>query len=428
MSAKRLFMLIVVATTAAIGTTLSSTANAAPASQFAVEGGASIQAATGSPMPASGTHAALWSNASVATTTVSGGGRVVVGGMGAGCDGRPKIRVTVDAVVAGTARLRSSTTYRKYVLGESLPQGAHQIRISMINDRATAACDRNAYLSYVYMETSGPPATPPPPPPPPPPPGQPGPSNTGVPDGTVLTQFYGNLTITQAGTVINGLDIHGFVTVKADNVTIKNSIIRGGDPGTVNMSLIAAYNGNVNLVIQDTTLLGAYPSPYLDGLKGKGFTATRLDISNVVDTAMVLGDNTTIQDSWLHGNTHFDPDPRTPDGFSHDDNIQIEGGRNVMVRNNTLEGAFNAAIMVTQNVARTREVTVSGNWIAGGWCSINLSEKGKGPIEAFAVQNNRFGASRNSPCGIIAPPTSPVTMTNNIYTDTGAQVTVTRGA
>lgn len=430
MGAKRFLMLIVVAATAAIGMTLSGTAEAAPASQFAVEGGATIQAATGTPMPPSGTHAALWSNASLATTTVSGGGQVVVGGMGRGCLGPPIIQVTVDGVVVGTATLRSATTYRRYVLGQSWPQGAHQVRIAMTNDRVTANCDRNSYLSYVYMETTGtpPPPQPPPPPPPPPPSGQPGPSNTGVPDGTVLTQSYGNLTITQAGTVINGWDIHGFVTVKADNVTIKNSIIRGGDPGTVNMSLIAAYNGNVNLVIQDSTLVGAYPSPYLDGLKGKNFTATRLDIYNVVDTVLILGDNATIQDSWLHANTHFDPDPRTPDGFSHDDNIQIEGGRNIVVRNNTLEGANNAAIMVTQNVARTSGVMVSANWIAGGWCSINLSEKGQGPIENFTVQNNQFGSSRNYPCGIIAPPTSPVTMTNNVYTGTGYQVTVTRGA
>ena len=236
------------------------------------------------------------------------------------------------------------------------------------------------------------------------------------------------MTITQDGTVIEGLDIHGFVDVRASNVTIRNSIVRGGDPGTVNMSLISAYGDHTNLVIQDTTLVGAYPSPYLDGLKGLNFTATRLDISNVVDTVLIFGDNATVQDSWLHGNTHFEVDPRTPDGFSHDDNIQIEGGRNIVVRGNTMEGAGNAAIMVTQNVARTREVTVSGNWISGGWCSINLSEKGKGPIEAFVVQNNEFGPSDKYECGVIAPPTSAVTMINNVYAQSGDVVTVTRGA
>jgi len=414
-------MVLTVSATAAFGMTLSTAANAAPASQFAVESGATIQSATGTPMPASGTHAALWANANVATTTVSGSGRIVVGGMGQRCNGAPYVEVTVDGVVRGSARLGSATTYRKYVIGTALPQGSHQVRIRMTNDRLTASCDRNAFMSYAYMEIASPA------PPPPPPSGQPNAANTGVPDGTVLTQFYGNMTITTAGTVVDGLDVHGFIDVRASNVTIKNSIVRGADPGAVNLALISAYGTHTNLQIMDTTLVGAVASNNLDGLKGKNFTATRLDISNVVDTVMILGDNSTVQNSWLHDNLHL-PDSRKADGWTHDDSIQIEGGRNILIQNNTLTGAYNAAIQVTQNVDRTREVMVNGNWIADGWCSINLSEKGKGPIELFTVQNNQFGGSRNYPCGIIAPVTSPVTMINNVYTASGAQVTVTLGA
>ncbi len=417
--------MIIVVATATIGASFISTASAATASQFTVESGASIQTASGTPMPASGTHAALWSNAGVAKTTISGSGRVVVGAMGQGCAGPPIIAVTVDGVAMGTATLWSSTTYRMYVLGQALPQGTHQVRISMTNDRLTAKCDRNSFLSYVYMEGA---STPPPPPPPPPPPsGQPIADNTGVPDGTVLTRYDGNMTITTPGTVIEAMDIYGFVDVRASNVTIKNSIIRGYNPGSVNLALISAYGTHVNLVIQDTTLIGAFASNNLDGLKGKNFTATRLDISNVVDAVMILGDNSTVQNSWLHGNLHL-PDSRQSDGFTHDDSIQMEGGQNILIRGNTLEGAYNAAMMITQNVARSRQITVSGNWISGGWCTINLSEKGKGPIEAMTVQDNLFGTSRNDPCGIIAPLTSPVSMINNIYTASGGQVSVTRGA
>ena len=422
MSIKRTLILLVVTATAAIGTSFISTASAATTSQFAVENGASIETASGTPMPASGTQAALWSNANVAATTVSGGGRVVVGAMGQGCVGPPIIAVTVDGVAIGTATLRSYTTYRRYVLDQSLPQGTHQVRISMTNDRLTAKCDRNSFLSYVYMETASTPL-----PPPPPPSGQPNANNTGVPDGTVLTRYDGNMTITTPGTVIEAMDIYGFVDVRASNVTIKNSIIRGYNPGSVNLALISAYGTHVNLVIQDTTLVGAFASNNLDGLKGLNFTATRLDISNVVDAVQILGDNATVQNSWLHDNLHL-PDTRQSDGFTHDDSIQMEGGQNILIQGNTLEGAYNAAMMITQNLARSREITVTGNWISGGWCTINLSEKGKGPIEAMTVQDNLFGTSRNYHCGIIAPTTSPVTMINNTFTDTGTQVTVTRGA
>src|SRR5207237_8813035 len=58
--------------------------------------------------------------------------------------------------------------------------------------------------------------------------GQPGPNNTGVPAGTTLTVFNGDLTIDTAGATYSNLDIHGYVKVNAPNVTIKNSIIRGG--------------------------------------------------------------------------------------------------------------------------------------------------------------------------------------------------------
>ncbi|WP_344133514.1 right-handed parallel beta-helix repeat-containing protein, partial [Luedemannella flava] len=252
-------------------------------------------------------------------------------------------------------------------------------------------------------------------------------SGFGVPAGLTLKRHNGDLTITRDGTVIDGLDIYGFVSVKASNVTIRNSRIRGTDPGTTNKSLISAYGDHRNLLIEDTTLRGDHPSPYLDGLKGRNFTARRVDISNVVDTALIFGDNATIENSWLHGNTHFDPDPNQPDGKSHDDNIQIEGGTNIVIRNNTIEGSFNAAIMVTQNYARSSDIRVSGNRISGGGCSINLSEKGKGPIVDMVIENNVFGTSRLDRCAVIAPPTSTPTMRANTYRD-GTTVTVRKGS
>ena len=251
-------------------------------------------------------------------------------------------------------------------------------------------------------------------------------TGVGVPAGLTLKRHNGNLAITKDGTVVDGLDIYGFVSVRASNVTIRNSRVRGTDPGTTNSALISAYGDHRNLLIEDTTLRADHPSPYLNGLQGRNFTARRLDISQVVDTAMIFGDNATIEDSWLHGNTHFDPDPNQPDGKSHDDNIQIEGGTNIVIRNNTIEGSFNAAIMVTQNYARSSNIRISGNRISGGGCSINLSEKGKGPITGMTIENNVFGPSRVDNCAVIAPPTSTPTMRANTYRD-GTTVKVRKG-
>ena len=43
-----------------------------------------------------------------------------------------------------------------------------------------------------------------------------------------LTVYNDNLNANIAGATYSGLDIHGFVNIEAPNVTIKDSIIRGG--------------------------------------------------------------------------------------------------------------------------------------------------------------------------------------------------------
>src|SRR4051812_38928010 len=58
-------------------------------------------------------------------------------------------------------------------------------------------------------------------------PAYPSASCTGVPAGTTLTVATGNKTYSTAGQVISGLDIHGKVIINANNVTLKNSIVRG---------------------------------------------------------------------------------------------------------------------------------------------------------------------------------------------------------
>ena len=57
---------------------------------------------------------------------------------------------------------------------------------------------------------------------------KPGSTNTGVPVGTALKVYNGDLNVTKDGTVIEALDIRGSVYVHANNVTIKKSLIRGG--------------------------------------------------------------------------------------------------------------------------------------------------------------------------------------------------------
>lgn len=247
-----------------------------------------------------------------------------------------------------------------------------------------------------------------------------------MPTGTKLKVHQGDLTIDKAGTVVDGLDIRGFVSVRASGVTIKNSIVRGRDAAgaTSQKSLITSTSPNVTIV--DSELAPEHPSPRIDGLKGYGFTARRLNIHGAVDNVLIFGDNTIVENSWIHDNRHFAVDPNQNNTPSHDDSIQIEGGKNIVIRNNTLSGAWNAALMITQNHARTQSLRISGNVLGGGGCTINAAEKGRGPFEALAIENNVFRDDSRLNCPMILPSTTTPTLANNVYADSRESVLVRR--
>ena len=52
--------------------------------------------------------------------------------------------------------------------------------------------------------------------------------NTGVPAGTVLTVVLGDLTISKAGAIVEGVEVSGDVLIAANDVVLRNSRIHGG--------------------------------------------------------------------------------------------------------------------------------------------------------------------------------------------------------
>jgi hypothetical protein len=434
---------VLVATVA--GTVLASTVTGASMAyaerpQFEVVNG-SLRPATGEPTPTSGLEAALLSNDTVAVTTVEGSGQLQLGAIATACEGWPTVRAEVDGISSADITIVDGHNYGTYEIGPPVGPGRHSVSVRLLDDRYQDGCDRNVYLGYLTVgppdpdESAARPAgeagpagegQPLPTPAAPPADGRPGPSNTGVPEGTPLQVHQGDLTVTTDGAVIDGLDIRGFLTVQADDVTVRRSIIRGRNPGRTEMSLVAAYGEHRGLTIEDTTLLPSVATPYLDGIKGSNFTASRLDVSGVVDNAVVFGDNVAITDSWFHRPSYFTPWPAQPDNQTHNDNVQIEGGRNITIARNTFEDAHNAAVMITQNYARSSDILITGNQLSGGGCTINLSEKGRGPIGATVI-GNRFGPSRYAGCAVIAPDSSVPVMRDNTFTGTGAPVLPTRG-
>ncbi|MDJ0379159.1 hypothetical protein [Cryobacterium sp. PH31-L1] len=271
------------------------------------------------------------------------------------------------------------------------------------------------------------PAPTPSPEPTPTPGGMPGASNTGVPSGTTLTVHHGDINVTTAGTVLDGLDIRGLVKISAANVTIRNSIIRGrtmNGPG----ALINNLGGFRNLVVTDTELSPSTASPDANGIYGYNYTATRLNINNVIDGIHITGSNVSLQDSWIHDHMHYRNDPNQGGSPSHDDSIQVQSGNNITVTGNRLTDSHSAAVQITQDRGKVSDFTFADNFANGGACTVNIAEKSYGPIQGAAITGNTFGRdSRLANCAVIAPTTTKIDFADNYYAPDGALVTIRKG-
>lgn len=244
---------------------------------------------------------------------------------------------------------------------------------------------------------------------------------TGVPAGTVLKAHHGDLTVTKPGTVLNGLDIRGFVTIKADNVTIRNSVVRGGK-ATYNRGIVTNY-GYRNLLIEDSDFIPAYETVWQDGIKGNNFTARRVHVVGNVDSVKIhTGGNVTIEDSLLENTVYYASDPNQRGGPTHNDGIQILDGDNIRITGNTIRGHHNFAVLGAANKGATRKLVLTGNWLDGGHCTLKL-EPLKGLELSATVSGNKFGPNRRvSHCAFQAVNGTKLTEANNTFELTGSPV------
>lgn len=257
--------------------------------------------------------------------------------------------------------------------------------------------------------------------------GSPKPSaaTTGVPAGTKLKVHRGNIVVTKAGTRLDRMDIHGFVTVKAPNVVISRSIVRGGSGPKTAQGVITNY-GYKNLLITDTDVRIAHPSVYLDGIKGWGFTARRVHVVGGVDSIKIHGDDVVIADSLLENTTWYANDPYQNGGPTHNDNVQILKGKNLTITGNTIRGAQNFAVLGAANLGHVPNLVVRGNWLDGGHCTLKLQTM-RGQNLTATVTGNKFGPNRVvSYCPIQALPEVKLTARDNVSEQTGKPVQIWR--
>ncbi len=244
-------------------------------------------------------------------------------------------------------------------------------------------------------------------------------SNTGVPAGKTLKPYNtsgADLVITKDGTVLDGLDIYGDIKVRAKNVTIKNSRLRGGKgiPKN-NTGIVDSTNSNVsNLVIQDNTIIPDRASYYRDGIVGHDYKALRNHIQGTNDGLGIFNRpggpataNVTAEGNYIHDLTFWSNDPAHRDG-THNDGIQVQGGQNIRIVGNNIVATSKpgpgsapnprgnkagAGILLQQNVAKLANVTVNKNWVDGGLSSINI-DHGKYSNITVTLSENRLGRNQ----------------------------------
>jgi hypothetical protein len=181
---------------------------------------------------------------------------------------------------------------------------------------------------------------------------------TGVPAGTQLTTHQGDLVITTPGQVVDGLLVTGGIDVRADDVVIRNSEVRGP---VLNDSGGRRYR----FTIEDSTVAPASGcSSWGNGAVGvSNYTARRVRIAGFPDGFRIAGSDTVIEHSMV---TLCSATPA-----DHSDGIQAYGaanGTNIVIAHNTIDqravtnGAATAPIFIPNDGERqgNQNVTVTG--------------------------------------------------------------------
>ena len=239
---------------------------------------------------------------------------------------------------------------------------------------------------------------------------KPGPSNTGVPAGTILTPYTGPQIITTAGTVIDSNDVTGSLIIRAKNVVIRNSKIHDDPSATAGIYV----DDNGSATITDSEIYN-----FQVGIVYNNWTAIRVNMHDMTFDNIKMASNAALRDSWIHT-------PK-PSGDAHWDGVQVQSG----VTNTVIQGNFidatgagtNSALFLCPDLGPSTNgpLTVTGNWLDGGNYTVNVLDGANKTyyISNISVTNNRFGH------GAWYGPTYvnvPVTWSGNVWDDTGTTV------
>jgi hypothetical protein len=251
--------------------------------------------------------------------------------------------------------------------------------------------------------------------------GWPSAANTGVPSGHRL-RSSGAMRVTTPGAVLDGLEVHGDISVEANNVTIKNSrIVNEGTWG-----IIQRQNAS-GLTVTDSEIRGNGKDQLQHAIFNLGgmVTIRRTDmsiVSDAISTSVGL-----IVDNYLHDPKYFPGD--------HLDMIQSNSGPNsgqqLVIRHNTIVNTYEqtSAIALFQDFGIQHDALIENNLLAGGGYALYAGAGTKGKSSNIRVVNNVFSrqvfpdGGRFGPVAYWDEDGSGNVWQSNVWAETGAPVT-----
>ena len=264
--------------------------------------------------------------------------------------------------------------------------------------------------------------------------GKPGPSNTGpITPKSQLANYNGPMTITQEGTVIEGVYINsGTLSIKADNVVIRDVVIDCGDgkqTGWPYYCLQATF-GAKNLIVEDVEIFGGSSAIVF----ANDITLRRAELHTDGSDAMKIRSNSLVEENWIHHPLGIGS--KAP----HADAEQMRAGSNTIFRCNNMDIPINygggtksnACFIIQEEVGDIKNVLIDNNWCNGGNFGVFLRSNAKygyGCLENVIVSNNKFG--RDYRYGLMSQNCDdggkPGYTCGNIWEDTGDTITKANG-
>lgn len=229
-------------------------------------------------------------------------------------------------------------------------------------------------------------------------PSWPSPENTGP--RTAPTSTRSSVTSSRNGQVISGITVNGRLTIKHDNVTVRDVIVNGR--GTYMIQVVPTSSGrcpsNVRIVYTEINGANASESDIPLYSPRCGYTFDHGHIHNVGRASRVVN-NTTISNSYIFSN-------RTGSSGSHRGAVGINGGSNNRIINNVLlcrGTGCSAAIPMYGDFGPVNGLLVQHNLLAttGSYCAYGGSLDSKPYPNGSGIQfiDNHFSTRYFSTCG-----------------------------